>query len=257
MKQYQNRSALKNNAKNLLAGKWGYSVLLILIELAIVVGVSYILTFAVEIGAFTSSTAISNNYDQSLIILSVILYIISFFIGVLGRFFNIGCYLFFLNIASGQSHSAGDLFFAFRNNFGKNLTVAVATTLPQIVLLLPYQIAAYVFRTTWDPAWLLLTLVSLIVGLGIYVPVALSLAMAPLLLLDFPQYSAKEILQQSFRVTKGHKGRLFLLELSFLPLYILCVFSFGIGYLWVLPYMFLTYVLFYLDLMNPQVCERS
>ncbi len=54
---------------------------------------------------------------------------------------------------------------------------------------------------------------------------------------------------------KGHKRRLFRLELSFLPLMLLCVLSFGIGFLWLNPYMQMTYTCFFLDLMNPRDTE--
>ena len=51
---------------------------------------------------------------------------------------------------------------------------------------------------------------------------------------------------------KGNRKRLFLLELSFLPLMLLCILSFGIGFLWLEPYMQMTYTHFFLDLMNPR-----
>ena len=44
--------------------------------------------------------------------------------------------------------------------------------------------------------------------------------------------------------------RLFLLELGFLPPMLLCVLSLGIGFLWLEPYMQMTYTYFFLDLMN-------
>ena len=56
---------------------------------------------------------------------------------------------------------------------------------------------------------------------------------------------------------KGHKWRLFKLELSFLPLQIICMLSFGIGNLWLNPYMRMTYTEFFLDLMSPGKQEAS
>ena len=51
---------------------------------------------------------------------------------------------------------------------------------------------------------------------------------------------------------KGQRMRLFLLELGFLPLMLLCILSFGIGFLWLQPYMQMTHTCFFLDLMNPR-----
>ena len=50
---------------------------------------------------------------------------------------------------------------------------------------------------------------------------------------------------------KGHKGRLFYIELSFLPLLLLGAVSL-IGLLWVIPYMQMTYAVFYFDIMKQE-----
>ena len=69
---------------------------------------------------------------------------------------------------------------------------------------------------------------------------------------DFPQKSGKEILILCWRLMKGKKLRLLYLEFSFLPLLLLSILSFGIGLLWLQPYMQMTYTFFFLDLMNPR-----
>ena len=42
------------------------------------------------------------------------------------------------------------------------------------------------------------------------------------------------------------------MTLSFLPLAILCILSIYIGFLWLTPYMQMTYACFFLDIMNPR-----
>ena len=49
---------------------------------------------------------------------------------------------------------------------------------------------------------------------------------------------------------KGHKWELFCLQMSFLPLGFLCLLSFGIGNLWLVPYLNMTQTLYFLDLMQ-------
>ena len=49
---------------------------------------------------------------------------------------------------------------------------------------------------------------------------------------------------------KGHKGRYFYISVSFLPLALLCLVTFGIGFLWLAPYMGMTFANFYVDLMQ-------
>ena len=71
------------------------------------------------------------------------------------------------------------------------------------------------------------------------VSLALNLFYAPafFLLHDFPQYSARELLAMSRRLMTGHKGRLFYIYLSYLPLLLLGVLSCGVAFLWIFPYM--------------------
>lgn len=46
----------------------------------------------------------------------------------------------------------------------------------------------------------------------------------------------------------GNKMRLFLLDLSFIGWIILCLFTLGIGFFWLQPYMVATHAAFYEDL---------
>ena len=72
------------------------------------------------------------------------------------------------------------------------------------------------------------------------------------LLVDFPELSASEALKSSWEKMNGHRMRLFLLEISFIPYILLSLLSLGIGMLWVYPYIQESFAQFYLDLMNPK-----
>lgn len=63
-----------------------------------------------------------------------------------------------------------------------------------------------------------------------------SYAMVGFVLADHPEMSASEALAESKRIMRGNRWRLFCLNLSFIGWSFLCVFTFGIGYLWLLPY---------------------
>ena len=54
---------------------------------------------------------------------------------------------------------------------------------------------------------------------------------------DHPEYDWKQCLDESQRITKGHKMELFILDLSFIGWAILASFTFGIGMFWLSPYM--------------------
>lgn len=56
------------------------------------------------------------------------------------------------------------------------------------------------------------------------------------LLMDYPQLTARQALKLSVTITKGHRWKLFVLDLSFLPWRLLCYLTLGILLIWKLPY---------------------
>lgn len=74
-----------------------------------------------------------------------------------------------------------------------------------------------------------------------------SYAMTPYILKDYPELSANQAINLSRKMMKGHKFDLFCLMLSFLGWVILSMFTLGIGYLWLAPYMYTTMAAFYED----------
>ena len=75
-----------------------------------------------------------------------------------------------------------------------------------------------------------------------------SYAMAIYISKDKPELSAEECIQESRRMMSGHKGKLFLLDLSYIGWGILCILTCGILSLWVAPKMQTAHTLFYEDL---------
>ena len=61
---------------------------------------------------------------------------------------------------------------------------------------------------------------------------------------EYPEKTAKECLDESRKLMDGKKMDLFLLDLSFLGWHILSVLTCGVLYVWVLPYMYQTIVVF-------------
>ena len=74
-----------------------------------------------------------------------------------------------------------------------------------------------------------------------------SYAMTPFILEENPELSANEAIDRSRAMMKGHKFDLFWLFLSFIGWAILCVFTLGIGTLWLTPYMQTSVAAFYED----------
>ena len=68
------------------------------------------------------------------------------------------------------------------------------------------------------------------------------------ILSDSPELSAMDALKMSKKMMKGHKWKLFCLQLSFIGWGILGILSLYIGYLWLTPYMYASFANFYEDL---------
>ncbi len=226
MKQYKKNYELKNAARDRLEGKYKGAISIMF------------LSFVISWFARLVVNSVANSTMRS---------VANILLGVM----NAGIALYFLNIACGQQPFTRDLFYGFKNDSKKALVVSAAVTLCNTVCLGPEQYLSQNLLNTRDAKWMLPALLATAVGLCVYVPISLGLAMSFFLMLDFPEKSGKETLKLCWRLMKGNRKRLFLLELSFLPLMLLCLLSFGIGFLWLEPFMQMTYTYFFLDLMNP------
>ena len=62
---------------------------------------------------------------------------------------------------------------------------------------------------------------------------------------EYPKLGVKKAMNISKELTRGYKGDLFVTDLTFIPLVILCFLSMGIGFLWLVPYYQATYTNIY------------
>lgn len=250
MNQYKSCSALKSDAREVLTGKYGSFILMMFILYSVTFAIEMALSMFVAVPvAFNVITG--SGSDSASLTLSIVQLLLNACLTILIGTSRAGLALFCLNASCGRRASVSDLFYAFRGNFKKCLALSAALLLPETVLLLPCNILQLIYQESGEIHLLLWACVCFLIGICIYVPIEIMLSMSFFLMLDFPQYSAKEILGMSVKITKGHRGRIFYMELSFIPVYLLAILSFGIGMLWVIPYTTMTYARFYLDLMSP------
>ena len=79
--------------------------------------------------------------------------------------------------------------------------------------------------------------------------------MAFFIKIDNPDIGAMDAIRQSKAMMHGHKGRLFVLGLSFIGWALLCIPTPVIGLLWLYPYFTSTIVNFYEDLKSQSVAQ--
>lgn len=74
-----------------------------------------------------------------------------------------------------------------------------------------------------------------------------------LVAIDNPEMSTKEAVQKSEELMQNKRGKLFCLQFSFIGWAILAVFTLGIGYLWLLPYIQFATISFYKNTLGQTV----
>ena len=79
-----------------------------------------------------------------------------------------------------------------------------------------------------------------------------SYAMTPYILEEHPEIGVWEASTRSREIMRGHRFDLFWLYLSFIGWAILSILTFGIGLLWLIPYMSASEIGFYEDLKAEQ-----
>ncbi len=103
----------------------------------------------------------------------------------------------------------------------------------------------YIVRSIFIVLWSLLLIIPGMIA-------ALRYSMAIYILHDNPELTGMDALHRSKEMMDGFKGKLFGLYLSFIGWAILCLFTLGIGFLWLFPYIRASEANFYEDLKDTQ-----
>jgi uncharacterized membrane protein len=147
---------------------------------------------------------------------------------VIAPAFNIALFIIFLKLADGVKPEIAELFQHF-NKFWASFKVLFFTGL---------------FTMLWS--------------LLLYIPgiiKALSYSMSMYILAENPDMPALEAIDRSKKMMNGHKMELFVLMLSFIGWYLLCMITFGIASIYVVPLMSATMANFYNNIKGEPVVE--
>lgn len=136
-----------------------------------------------------------------------------------------GMTVFFLGIARGEEMTVGRVFDGFKD-FGRIFTT---------------MFLYFLYIILWG---MLLVIPGVIKGY--------SYAMTPYILKDNPEMKNNEAIEKSMEMMNGHKMDLFLLDLSLIGWAILCLFTLGIGFLFLSSYQDTAHAHFYEDLKKEQ-----
>ena len=198
MTQYTSRAQLKEKARDQMAGHYGNAILLSICRSLIV----FSLTFAVSMTftmILTVRTLMGGSAETSLteyLLLTATTTLLSIFAGV----FQTGITLFYLNTACNRPAVTANLFYGFKYLFKKSLGISAVLILLNTACTLPFDICYFLLRSGkgFDAVTMaILCIVLMVIGMCIYIPLSLGLSQAYYLLLDFPQYSAMELMKLS------------------------------------------------------------
>lgn len=240
MTKYQSYSNLKNGAKIKLDGFFGLAI------------TAWLLIKCMSYVGSSLADMLAPGYDTTSIILSLLFSVIfSVFVGA----FNVGLAYFYLSLACGKPCHSLIVIKAFKDQPEKALKISLVHTLLNFVCTTPFSYLLLVLIQEKTIENLMNCLIAFCIGYAIYIPISLFLSQTWYLMVDFPNYTAKEVLLTSCKLMKKHFFRLLFLKISFLPVMLLGILSFGVGLIWVIPYKEMTYTCFYLDIMNPEKKE--
>jgi uncharacterized membrane protein len=218
-----NRAALKREAKLAMSQSQASPYLMSLLFMVIsLVSSLLVLSLNLPKGALTellkgSERAIeyilySYNYESG-----VFAGILSFLLNIMTSVVSYGVLVFCMAVYRRQPNSVGMLFDGFEMFFR--------------ILLLQIVTSIFVFL------WSLLLVVPGIIAVYRY-------RFAPFLLIDNPHMSVLDCIRESKKLTKGYKGKLFVLDLSFILWHLLTALLFPLN-IYVLPYYTTTLAGFY------------
>lgn len=240
----------RKEAREKLSGKWGKGVLITLVYVLITVILSFI------------SEKINNEA------VSLIISIVDLLIGIPLAY---GLINSFIKIFNNEDVSAFDFISTGFSNFSRSWGVAIFTflklLLPIVLMVLSIILIMSGFLgsimpalqnsidinhtlSTINPSTINPSSVNasaLLISLAGFVLYIISIILsitwsyyykiAYIIAIDEPNLTSKEVVNKSKEYMKGNRFKLFCLELSFIGWAILAVFTLGIGFLWLLPYM--------------------
>ena len=201
-------------------------------------------------GVFASIATMQMYLDETV---NSPVYIISFevivlLVGAVLSTLSVGIQYMCLKCARREEIKLSDLFYAIKNNPDKVIIIYIIEQLLMILFALPANLISMFTDVENNMAMFVLSYVLLFASYFADIIIATLFSQALFLYIDNPMEKTLNCIEMSVQVMKKHIGRYVLILLSFIPLYILASFSFGLFLLWVIPYKYTTLALFYMQL---------
>ena len=209
-------SELKNDAKKSLKGKYGDAIIMIIIY-GLIAGVAASIGGVIDKALGLQYESTITLFDQTVKLSGSGIFTIVFTV-IVTALVTFGMNSYFLKVSRDEEVTWKELF-GKTNLFGfyivVTLLMGIFISLWTLLLIIPGIIAEYAYSQVY------------------------------LVKLDNPELGFMDAIKKSKELMKGYKFKYFLLKLSFIGWVILGLFTFGILYFWLAPYMSVTECNFY------------
>ncbi|MDO4534416.1 MAG: DUF975 family protein [Clostridium perfringens] len=217
-------SELKKQSKLLLSKRWGNATVATFLFVALIQIVSYIFSIALI---------------ESPVASAIITFILS-----IGSIYLVLCFVNYCRkLKVTNEHIKFSECFVSLKQFLKYLVIAIILAI--ITIIIGVLISSLIFMSVL--ASKVAAIISILVlTVLILVLIALEILFFPLtyIIILKPEYTLGQIIKTSVKIGWKNSGEILYIILSFIGWNILSIITCGIGYLWTMPYMELTYISF-------------
>ena len=238
-------SDFRKDARLKLTGKWGKAVCIVLAYMLVLFAIGFVQGLLPETGLIT-------------FIVSIVIYAIEIPL-------SFGFVYSFFKLFYGEEVNAFSFWTLGFDNFGRSWGVAFRTVLklilPIVLMIVAYILISVSIYTSVTSAMLstvgsssaltgpkflmIISVVLLIVSFIWIVTKSYYYLLAQYVAFDNPNLTPNECVLKSKELMTNRRGKLFCLQFSFIGWIILAAFTFGIGFLWLIPYMQMATIAFY------------
>lgn len=233
-------SDIRKSARESLTGKWGKGVLITLIFMAFEFVLGYISSLIEDI-AFLG-------------------FIFNIATAVISIPISFGIIISFMKLKRGEEVQCYEFFTFGFSNFARSWKITGNMLLKMWLPILLYVLATFalVFAITFGMVASamakssIFVIIASIVGIALFIAAfiylfitALSYSLSYMIAVDNETMEGKEVVEESKKLMTGNRGKLVLLQLSFIGWAILSIFTLYIGLLWLIPYIQVAIICFY------------
>ena len=189
---------------------------------------------------------------------NIIYYIATILIGIAAVVLTAGQYRLHLGLArTGEMHLS-EVFVPLKYHSNQFILTELILFGISLITMLPMFGGIYLAYMSQELVDYVIAIVLSLISIVISMYISLTFDLVYFVMIDDENLSMMQALKYTKNMVTTHRKRYLYMQFSFLGMLLLAGLSFGIGYLWVQPYMAQTTTLFYLDVKGelPEVLEN-